>query len=94
MLEEASLRKLRTFLASANKLPPWSSQASLYGQDQVRREDWQDGRAAVQVEEVKALTLSLLNFMSGGEPAKLLEVGRNISIFTALQTAGSCQEQV
>ena len=85
MLEEASLRKLRTLLASANKLPPWSSQVSLYGQEQVWRKDCQDGGAAVKVHEVKALTLSLLNFMSGGEPSKLLEVGRNIPRFPALQ---------
>ena len=72
MLEEASLRKLRTLLASANKLPPWSSQVSLYGQEPVRREDWQDGRAAVKVEEVKALTLSLLNFLLAGNQRNCL----------------------
>ena len=85
MLEEASLRKLRTLLASANKLPPWSSQVSLYGQEQVRRQDCQDGGAAVKVHEVKALTLSLLNFMSGGEPSKLLEVGRPLKMLKSHQ---------
>lgn len=54
-----SARKMRVLLTSSSKLPPWTSVVSVYDERQVN--------------ELKELTRSFLNFVSGGEPSKILE---------------------
>ena len=87
MLEEGTLRKMKGLLATSNRLPPWSSVVNQYSQEQVKSETITKNKnsgalhfyldfdfSKPEVAELTALTVTFLNFMSGGEPVRLLEV--------------------
>ena len=79
MLEDPTLRKMKVLLTSSSRLPPWSTIVSQHSQEQVKQLKSSLFKSQncpldnVQVAELRALTVTFLNFISGGEPARLLE---------------------